>query len=127
MAYIADISVVRAASEVKAAEQRHYGESKECVAAVKHFCNAPQTSRWSKGIQVKGNAASIKAGTAIATFDSNGHYKGHAAIYDGQNNIGLTVHDQWGGNNSQPLHKRVIQFKGKGYVSNDGDQFYVIE
>jgi len=36
------------ASDIKAVEKltnrtQHYGESKECVAAVKFFCGAPQT------------------------------------------------------------------------------------
>jgi len=54
------------------------------VAAVKHFCGAPQTLHWRKGIAVKGNL-SIRKDTAIATFTApNGGYRGHAAIYMGQ-------------------------------------------
>lgn len=43
---------------------------------------------------VQGNTA-IRPGTAIATFDSNGRYIGHAAIYLGQNAQGIQVIDQW--------------------------------
>jgi hypothetical protein len=58
----------------------YIGESHECVAAVKYFAKAPQTTIWKKGARVKGNN-SIRPGTAIATFDSRGKYHGHAAIY----------------------------------------------
>ena len=99
------------------------GESRECVAVVKYFAKAPHTSLWKKGARVKGNT-SIKPGTAIATFNSNGKYFGHAAIYISQTATAINVYDQW---NSKPLRTRPIEFKGHGYVSNDGDQFYVIE
>ena len=90
---------------------------------MKYFAKAPHTSLWKKGARVKGNT-SIKPGTAIATFNSNGKYYGHAAISVSQTAIAITVYDQW---NDTPLHTRQIKFKGRGYVSNDGDQFYVIE
>lgn len=66
---------------------------------MKYFTRAGQTTNWKKGARVKGNT-SIQPGTAI------------------------TVYDQW---NDTPLHTRQIKFKGHGYVSNDVDQFYVIE
>ena len=118
MSYIADIETVRTNGNGRS----HFGESKECVAAVKYFTGAPQTALWRKGTAVKGNL-NLKAGTAIATFDDKGKYKGHAAIYDSQNSAGLNVYDQW---NSQEFHPRLIRFGGRG-VSNDVDQFYVIE
>ena len=90
---------------------------------MKYFTRAGQTTNWKKGARVKENT-SIKPGTAIATFNSNGKYYGHAAIYISQTATAINVYDQW---NSVPLHFRSIQFKGHGYVSNDGDQFYVIE
>jgi hypothetical protein len=81
-----------------------------------------------EGEKVRG--ADIPKGTAIATF-INGVYPSlphgnHAAIYVEQNADGLVVWDQWVG---QPVHKRLIQFRGgEGpNLSNDGDAFSVIE
>lgn len=84
---------------------------------MKYFTRAGQTTNWKKGARVKGNT-SIKPGTAIATFYSNGKYFGHAAIYVSQTATAITVYDQW---NDTPLHTHQIKFKGHGYVSNDGD------
>ncbi|PIT17504.1 hypothetical protein BGI33_02805 [Snodgrassella alvi] len=101
----------------------YVGESHECVAVVKYFAKAPQTTIWKKGARVKGNN-SIRPGTAIATFDSRGKYHGHAAIYINQTAAGINVYDQWKG---RPLFSRTIFFNHHEYISNDGDQFYVIE
>ena len=95
----------------------------ECVAMVKYFAKPPHTSLWKKGARVKGYT-SIKPGTAIATFNNNGKYHGHAAIYISQTATAINVYDYW---NSVPLHTRPIEFSGWGYPSNDGDQFYIIE
>ncbi|WP_152554925.1 BPSL0067 family protein [Serratia sp. DD3] len=73
-------------------------------------------------MHVKG--ATIATGTAIATFNQRGNYEGHAAIYIKQDKKGIYVYDQW---TSRPLNERLIIFRGYGDVSNDGDQFYVIE
>jgi len=100
----------------------YVGESQECVSPVKALTGAPRTIFWKRGVQVKG--ATIETGTAIATFNKKGKYEGHAAIYIKQDEKGIYVYDQWSG---RPLGERIILFKGKGYVSNDGDQFYVIE
>ena len=125
MPYIASLNdVKKIVDENKKRENGIFvGESHECVAVVKYFAKAPQTIIWKKGAKVKGNN-NIQPGTAIATFDKNGRYYGHAAIYINQTTIGINVYDQW---NRRPLNDRVIEFKGMGYVSNDGDQFYVIE
>jgi hypothetical protein len=106
--------------------------SGQCVAFVQQASGAPLTSGWNQGSIVRGDLA-LQAGTAIATFDSNGRYTNstdgtsHAAIYIGQNEIGLQVWDQWKG---QPVHQRTIRFQG-GAVGvkpvNDGDAFYVID
>jgi hypothetical protein len=119
MAYIASIETVRSEGNGK----KYFGESTECVAAAKHFGRAPATRFWKQGAQVKGNSA-IRPGTVIATFDVDGRYKGHAAIYEKQTSVGLTVYDQWSGREFQA---RIILFRGGGYVSNDGDAFYVVE
>jgi hypothetical protein len=68
--------------------------SGECVALVQAATGAPQTAHWRPGPQVEGNS-SIASGTAIATFDRNDHYAGHAAIYLTQDSVGLHVIDQW--------------------------------
>jgi hypothetical protein len=106
--------------------------SGQCVAFVQQASGAPLTSGWNQGSKVRGDLA-LPAGTAIATFDSSGRYTNstdgtsHAAIYVGQNEIGLQVWDQWKG---QPVHQRTIRFQG-GAVGvkpvNDGDAFYVID
>jgi hypothetical protein len=66
----------------------------ECVPLVQQATGAPRSSEWRPGVSVQGNTA-IRPGTAIATFDSNGHYSGHAAIYIGQDENGIRVVDQW--------------------------------
>lgn len=99
----------------------------QCVAFVRSCSGAPPSSQWREGSRVRG--AGLSSGTAIATF-VNGKYPDentgqHAAIYIKQDTMGIEVWDQWVG---QPVHKRVIQFKGgQGSRSNDGDAFSVIE
>jgi hypothetical protein len=106
--------------------------SGQCVAFVEKASGAPLTSGWHRGMQVKGNAAQIQKGTAIATFDSNNTYgnhtdgTSHAAIYVGQDANGIQVWDQWTG---QPVHQRTLRFQGGApgvKPVNDGDAFYVI-
>jgi len=103
-----------------------------CVPFVQKASGAPITSNWKRGVKVKGNA-SILEGTAIATFDVNGKYTNsmdgtsHAAIYVGQDAVGLQVWDQW---KTQPVHERTIRFQGGAdgvKPVNDGDAFYVID
>lgn len=101
--------------------------SGQCVAFVQACSGAFQTTRWKEGVKVRGSR--VTTGTAIATF-KDGRYPSdptgnHAAIYVNQNEMGITVWDQWVG---QPVHKRVIRFRGgEGSASNDGDSFSVIE
>jgi hypothetical protein len=101
--------------------------SKQCAVAVKALAGAPETIRWRRGRQVKGDTT-IRSGTAIATFPTvNGkhfNYKGHAAIYVSQTAFGIYVYDQW---STKPFGKRLIKFKCGGYVGDDGDAFHVIE
>ncbi len=103
----------------------------QCVVFVQTAAGAPLTSAWKEGVMVKGSA--VVAGTAIATFqggkytnDTTGN--SHAAIYVSQDNIGITVWDQWAGNKPRPVHQRVIAFRGgQGEPRNDGDAYSVIE
>jgi len=99
----------------------------QCVSYVKAVCpELPATSMWRKGDAVKGRD-SLRAGTVIATFNAQGRYEGHAAIYVGQISAGLNVIDQWvSGSSPKPVGPRLIRFGG-GSRSNDGDQYHVVE
>ena len=99
----------------------------QCVSYVKQVCpSLPQTAKWKKGAQAK-NAAKLLPGTVIATFNDDGNYEGHAAIYISQNADGITVIDQYRTPpNPKPVSQRLLRFGARGR-SNDGDQFYVVE
>ena len=98
----------------------------ECVSYVKFVTpGLPQTSAWKKGMQVKGKL-NILRGTVIATFDANGRYSGHAAIYESQTGAGVNVVDQWKIPPAQPIHRRMLRFGAHGN-SNNGDKFFVVE
>lgn len=98
-----------------------------CVAYVRKAAGTPATAAWKEGAKVKGK--NVAAGVAIATFQGGKYQnatdgRSHAAIFISQNATGLWVYDQWLG---QPVHKRMIRFKGgKGTANNDGDAFSVI-
>jgi hypothetical protein len=101
-----------------------------CVVYVQRACGAPHTSQWRAGAKVRGHP-SIAPGTAIATFNPNGRYgnhtdgRSHAAVFIDQDAGGIMVWDQWTG---QPVHQRVIRFRGgQGKRVNDGDQFCIVE
>lgn len=103
-----------------------------CVDFVKAAAAVPNTASWRPGIVVKGNHGRIGIGTAIATFEDDGTYTSrtgnHAAIYLGQDEIGVWVYDQWRG---RSVHRRQIRFGGENCrsssKSNCGDRFAVIE
>lgn len=108
--------------------------TKQCVALIKQYTNAPPTVMWKEGKAVKGNFLLAK-GTAIATF-INGKYPNHgsgnhAAFYISQDAIGIWVIDQW--STSKTIQNRRLTFKGKDKAgnfvnpSNNGDAFSVIE
>lgn len=99
----------------------------QCVSFVTRVCTdiPVATGQWKKGALVKDNA-DIKPGTAIATFNSAGHYSGHAAIYESQSAAGINVVDQWVTGTGSPIHARTLRFGAHG-VSNDGNGFYVVE
>lgn len=101
----------------------------QCVRYVQVCAKCPHTSQWMPGVKVRGNE--VEFGTAIATFDPDGHYgnntngSSHAAILIEETDAGLLVFDQWTGH---PVSERTIRFRGGvGKKVNDGDQFYVIE
>jgi hypothetical protein len=66
----------------------------ECVPLARAATGAPPAVEWRPGVAVQGNTK-IRPGTLIATFDANGHYTGHAAIYLGQDEHGIQAIDQW--------------------------------
>jgi len=65
----------------------------KCVPLVQQATGAPHSTQWRPGEQVQGST-NIPRGTAIAIFDQNGRYIGHAAIYLGQDAQGIHVIDQ---------------------------------
>lgn len=108
----------------------------QCVALVKAACGCPQTALWKRGALVKG--IDHAPGTAIATFDPpsaefpDGRYgnhtdgRSHAAVYLGQDDLGIDVIDQW---LEHPAARRTIPFKENdpgAKDANNGDKFYVI-
>jgi len=107
-----------------------------CASLVQFYTNVGPTVKWREGIVVKGNKDKISPGTAIATF-VNGAYPNlqsgnHAALYVDQDELGITVIEQWIG--LAKIHKRHIIFRGEprksdGFypnASNNGDAFSVI-
>ena len=68
--------------------------SGECVALVQAATGAPRSAEWRRGVLVQGNM-SVRFGAAIATFDDQGRYTGHTAIFLGQDERGIQVIDQW--------------------------------
>jgi len=94
---------------------------------------------WESRELVKGNI-SIRPGTAIATFDGDGHYgnhtdgRSHAAMYLGQDAEGIHVIDQWNVWDHGRLvkhiapHERIIRFNNpKAQSINQGENYYVVE
>ena len=110
------------------AEQRHNPDfCGQCVSYVTTVCSTipVNTGKWKKGVPVKGTAT-IAEGTAIATFDQNGSYVGHTAIYVKQDDAGIHVYDQWITGAGKAVGPRLIRWNGSG-VSNRGDGFHVVE
>ncbi|HJS87272.1 MAG TPA: BPSL0067 family protein [Acetobacteraceae bacterium] len=110
----------------------------QCVPLVQQATGAPLTSQWHRGALVKGNM-NIRPGTAIATFDDDGHYgnhtdgRSHAAIYLGQDAYGIWVIDQWNERRpGQPArriapHARRISFDDRKKSIDNGNKYYVVE
>ncbi len=112
--------------------QRSVGTG-ECVALVQAATGAPRSTEWRPGAQVQGNT-NIRPGTAIATFDSNGHYTGHTAIYLGQDANGIRVVGQWNiRENSRVVRQyqpsdRVLPFgQPQRALINRGESYRVVE
>jgi hypothetical protein len=109
--------------------------SGQCVPLVQKATGAPLTKEWRRGALVRGNLA-LRPGTAIATFDENGHYgnhtdgRSHATIYLGQDERGIWVIDQWverqSGIHRKPS-RRHIRFDEKARPNDNGNRYYVID
>jgi hypothetical protein len=99
----------------------------ECVSLVKRTCSSiPATKDWKKGKRVKDIPLLAKF-TAIATFDQNGRYLGHAAIYVSQDKTGIWVWDQYNRPVPKPVGTRLLTFDDKKTDVNNGNKYYVIE
>lgn len=108
--------------------------TKQCVALIKEYTNAPSASLWKEGAVVKGNLL-LKKGTAIATFVGgkyqNHAHGNHAAFYIEQSAGGIYVVDQWSAIDT--IKRRLLPFRGQDkngkYIlpSGNGDAFSVIE
>jgi len=106
----------------------------ECVLLVQQATGTPRSTQWRPGIDVQGNTA-IRPGTAIATFDANGHYSGHAAIYLGQDANGIRVIDQWNNRDREGRitsqhapSERTLPFGDPRHSRiNRGDSYRVLE
>ena len=110
--------------------------SGECAGIVQWYTKAGLAATWKEGLVVRGNAAKIRKGTAVATF-ADGKYPNkphgnHAALYISQDAKGVWVMDQWNGDNKPTISKRRMNFLGKtksgDYLdpSNNGDALSVI-
>lgn len=114
------------------AGQRPVGTG-ECVALVQAATGAPRSTEWRSGAQVQGNT-NIRPGTAIATFDINGRYTGHAAIYLGQDADGIRVVDQWNIRENgrvirqhQPSNRTLPFGQPQRAFINRGEPYHVVE
>jgi hypothetical protein len=120
------------ATWIAAAPDSYFGQTVgngHCVAFVRAASDAPHTSEWRRGENVRA-ALEVPKGQAIATFDADGRYgnhtdgRSHAAILIARHADGLLVWDQWV---LHPVQQRVIRYRGgQGDAVNDGDQFYVV-
>jgi hypothetical protein len=110
----------------------------QCVTACAHFSGVTgDTKQWTEGPPVANNS-SIPVGTAIATFDSNGHYPGNSAkdknsgIYMGQGKNGsILILDQWPGHPqtgtpAHPAEIRPVRFDDGRTLSNSAEAYHVI-
>ncbi|SMC29163.1 hypothetical protein SAMN02745857_03640 [Andreprevotia lacus DSM 23236] len=88
--------------------------------------NLPASAFWQRGAAVRGNTA-LPPGTVIATFDAQGHYQGHVAIFVCQSSDGIHVYDQDVAlPKPKPVGPRLLPWGAAEHASN-GDRFYVVE
>ena len=122
----------------KSLEDSYIGESyinsksnAECVEFIQQTLKAPQTKFWVEGRKITKGGTALPVGTAIATFvdgqyPQTGSTGKHAAIYLGQDAIGIQVLDQWRAQGE--VRRRTIRWTPtKSGLSNDGNAFSAIE
>lgn len=103
----------------------------ECVEFIKQTLNAPQTKLWREGKKVTRGDMTIPIGAAIATFvdgkyPQEGTTGKHAAIYLGQNALGIQVLDQF--RRQGVVKPRTIKWTPSSHnLSDDGNAFSIIE
>ena len=107
------------------AKTHHPNYCGQCVSYVRQvYPTLPTTEGWKKGSPAKGNA---KEGMVIATFNSEGNYYGHAAIYVSEDQDGINVYDQYiYGVTPKAVGPRKLKFGAANDVNN-GDKFYIVE
>jgi hypothetical protein len=91
----------------------------ECVALVKRATGAPQTSSWHAGESVEAHAP--PAGTAVATFDPDGHYGNHT---DGTSHAAILT--KWTPRGFWALEQYNVRDKNNNVVHRElpGLRFY---
>ncbi|MGO9413425.1 MAG: BPSL0067 family protein [Spirochaetia bacterium] len=105
----------------------------QCVGLVKYYTKCGGTGTWKKGAMVK-DSPQLKAGTAIATFDSQGRYPSHKSgnhacffLRFMPGNKGITVLEQHVMPNKNKIQTRNILYRqGKGTPSDDASAYAVI-
>jgi hypothetical protein len=108
-----------------------------------------QVSQWRRGVQVK-NQLTLRPGTVIAIFDSNGRYIGttkhqhshgtaHAGLYVRQSAVGIEIVHQFKlypsikgtlvrfGGHGVPGHKSGVSSYGSSAPEDDANNYYVVE
>ncbi|WP_298095984.1 BPSL0067 family protein [Brevundimonas sp.] len=123
----APTSAIPPSGSVPTTNTNHPDYCGQCVSYVKQVCPTlpAKVGDWTKGASVRRHP-SIVAGTVIATFDSNGAYSGHAAIYVSQTADAINVYDQYQTPpNPKAIGPRPLRFNGSGV--NDGDNYFVVE
>jgi hypothetical protein len=116
--------------------------SGECVALCRFLSGAPNSGTWTAGQHAAG-LTDADIGTAIATFDSSGHYPSdhdpmgkNSAIYMGRGTNGsIWVVDQWPVGDGPPGTHQPFLHEIRNYApdnnvhplrSNNADAYYVI-
>jgi hypothetical protein len=103
----------------------------ECVEFLMQTLGAPATALWKEGRKIKKGDVALPRGTPIATFvdgkyPQHGSSGMHAAIYLGQDLLGIQVLDQWR-KQGKVLPRTIKWIPTAPGLSNDGNAFSVVE
>jgi len=101
------------------------------TAFVQEAAKLPDPMEWAKGDKVF--SATIRPGTPIATFNSEGEFRSgsgsHAGIFITQNENGIWVYDQYKttAGKQRPVDARFIRNRGgSGAAANDASGYFVV-